>query len=81
MNIGTRVRNYVAKRPRFSDNGFPAPDDALFLEEGIADSQGVMQLVPLVEEAYGLPVAYEDISSCNFGSVNKLADFVCRKLG
>jgi len=79
MTIETQIKEYIARNLLFSDNGFPYPDDASFLEEGIVDSVGVMELVAFVEEKFDLKVDDTDVIPDNFDSINKLAAFVRRK--
>jgi acyl carrier protein len=79
MAIDIQIRNYIAENLLFSSNGYHYSDDTSFLEEGIVDSQGVMELVSFVEEAFGVAVDDMDIIPDNFDSVSKLADYVRRK--
>jgi acyl carrier protein len=79
MTIETQIKEYIARNLLFSDNGFPYPDDASFLEEGIVDSVGVMELVAFVEEKFDLKIEDTDVTPDNFDSVNKLAAFIRRK--
>lgn len=81
MNIETQIRIYIAENLLFSNDGYKFPDDASFLEEGIVDSQGVMELVMFVEEEFKITVDDEDITPDNFDSVSLLADYVKRKSG
>jgi acyl carrier protein len=76
MTIETQIKDYIAENLLFSDNGFNYPDDASFLEEGIVDSQGVMELVMFVEETFGITVDDMDIVPDNFDSVSQLASYV-----
>jgi len=76
MDIHEKIRVFIAKNLLFSDNGFGYSDDASFLQEGIVDSVGVMELILFVEETFGLTVDDNDITPDNFDSVNKLANFV-----
>ena len=48
MSIETQIKDYIARNLLFSDNGFPYGDEVSFLEEGIVDSIGVMELVAFV---------------------------------
>ena len=73
------VRNHISKNILFSNNGYPYPDDASFLEEGIIDSMNVMELITFVEENFGVEVADEEITPDNFDSVSKIAAYVRRK--
>ena len=61
--------------------GYTYPDDASFLEEGIVDSQGVMELVMFVEDEFKVEVADEDITPDNFDSVILSANYIRRKSG
>ncbi len=79
MEIETKIKDYIAKNLLFSDDGYGYPDDASFLEEGIVDSQGVMELVMFVEDEFGVTVDDEDITPDNFDSVSLLAAYIRRK--
>ena len=73
------VRNHIAQNILFSNKGYPHPDDASFLEEGIIDSMNVMELIMFVEEKFNIQVADEEIIPDNFDSVSKIAAYVQRK--
>lgn len=79
MEIESNIRNYIAENLLFSNNGYHYSDDASFLEEGIVDSQGVMELVSFIEEKFNVVVDDMDITPDNFDSVEKLAGYVRRK--
>jgi acyl carrier protein len=78
MDIETKIRNFISKNLLYSDNGFSYSDDSSFLEEGIIDSIGVLELVGFVEENYHIPVKDQDVTPDNFDTVNRLADFIRR---
>ncbi|MCK6628038.1 MAG: acyl carrier protein [Anaerolineae bacterium] len=80
MDIKAQIRQYIAKNLLFSDNGFGYDDDASFLEEGIVDSLGVMELVLFIEEKFGVKVKDEDLTPDNFDSINKLGNFIQHRL-
>ena len=79
MTIEEQIRQYVADNFLFSDDGYQLSDDVSFLEEGIVDSTGVLELVMFVEETYGVAVRDEEIMPENFDSVGQLAAYVRRK--
>ena len=81
MTIELKLRDYIAKNLLFSNNGYQYPDSASFLEEGIVDSQGVMELVLFVEDAFNVTVDDMEITPDNFDSVGKLAAYIRRKTG
>jgi len=55
-------------------------DDISFLEKGIIDSTGVLELVSFIEETYGISVDDEDLIPDNFDSLNKLSSFIAQKM-
>jgi acyl carrier protein len=79
MDTKTIIRHFIADNLLFSSNGFHLADDVSFLEEGVVDSLGVMELVVFVEEEFGVRVADEDVTPEHFDSVNQLAAYVERK--
>jgi acyl carrier protein len=56
-------------------------DDDSFLEKGILDSTGVLELVGHIENEYGIRFEADEIVPDNLDSINKIADFVARKTG
>lgn len=81
MDIEVQIRDYIAKNLLFSDDGFPYGDDVSFLDEGIVDSIGVMELVGFVEEKFGVKVDDLDVTPENFDSVEKMTAYIHRKTG
>ena len=69
------VRDYFVK-----DSGLVLQDDTSFLEEGVIDSVGVMELVAFIEETFTIRVEDEEIIPDNFDSINKLTYHVQAKL-
>jgi acyl carrier protein len=79
--IETKIKDYISRNLLYTSNSFKYSDDASFLEEGIVDSQGVMELVLFVEDSLGVTVEDFEITPDNFDSVSKLAAYVQRKKG
>ena len=80
MTIEDQIKQYVAENFLFSDDGYTLPEEASFLEEGIVDSTGVLELILFVEETYDVTVDNEDVLPENFDSVTRLAAFIRRKM-
>jgi len=79
--VAARIRDYLSLNFLFSDHGFEYEDDASFLELGIIDSYGFMELLHWVEEEFSIPVADDELVPDNFDSVRKLSSFVLAKKG
>jgi acyl carrier protein len=79
-SVASAIRDFIAKNFLFSDTGYPYADDASFLEEGIIDSLGIMELVAFVEKQFGISVSDSELLPANFDSVGKLSAFVTSKV-
>jgi len=51
-----------------------------FLEKGLIDSTGVLELVSFIEETYGITIEDEELIPDNLDSLHKLENFITRKL-
>jgi acyl carrier protein len=80
QEIDSLIREYIATNLLFSSNGYPYSDDASFLEEGIVDSMGIMELVAFVDEKFGITVEDEELVPDNFDSINRIASYVRLKI-
>jgi len=80
MTVEEQIRQYIAENFLFSDDGYQLSDDASFLEEGIVDSTGVLELVMFVEETFNVTVEDGEIVPENFDSVSRLATYIRRKI-
>jgi acyl carrier protein len=76
--VKRRLREFVTKNFYLADPG-SFDDASSFLDRGVIDSTGVLELVAFVEGEYGVTVADEEIVPANFDTVNALAGFVVRK--
>jgi acyl carrier protein len=56
-------------------------DEQSFLDSGIIDSTGILELVAFLEETYGLQVGDEELIPDNLDSIHKISGFLQRKLG
>ena len=65
MDLKENIRQYIAQNMLFSDS-FPHSDDASFLEEGIIDSIGFMELVTYVQQTFNIEVGPEELVPANF---------------
>lgn len=79
--VAPRIREYLSRNFLFSGQGFHYGDDASFLELGIIDSFGFVELLSFVEEEFGIAVADHELVPDNFDSVCKLSSFIIGKQG
>lgn len=55
-------------------------DETSFLDEGIIDSTGVLELVEFLEKTFSITVEDEELVPENLDSIDSIAVFVQRKL-
>ena len=79
MQIEQKIREFIVKNLYYAEDSFIA-DEASFLETGVIDSMGVMELVAFIQSEFGVEAAQQEIVVENFDSISKLANFVRRKL-
>lgn len=74
------VRQFVVENFLFGQNDRQIGDDQSFLESGIIDSTGVLELIAFIEQKYAISVADEELVPSNLDSVARVASFVDSKL-
>lgn len=78
--IAQEIREFVVKNFLFGqDNGLQDTDS--FLESGIIDSTGVLELVSHLEGRYGIKIGDDELVPDNLDSVTAIARFVSLKQG
>ncbi len=76
ISTETLIQNFILENLLFTDDASQLPVNASFLEEGIVDSTGVLELVMFVEETFDVTVEDEEIVPENFDSVAQLTRYV-----
>jgi len=73
------LRDYIAETFLYLHPGVELADGDEFLELGIVDSLGFVELVEEVQSRYGIAVQDIEITEENFGSIDALVAFVERR--
>jgi len=73
------IRQFIVSNFLFGKQG-NFSDEQSFLESGIIDSTGVLELVSFVEERYGIAVADADLVPSNLDSLRNISRFVSDKV-
>lgn len=76
--IKQEIRNFVVANYLFNQEGVLGNDDS-FMDLGIIDSTGILELVSFLQEKFGIEID-DELSPENLDSVNRLTRFVSRKL-
>lgn len=70
------IRRYILENFLFSDDHATLPDDASFLELGIIDSVGALEIALFLEQTFGFAVKENEMLPENLDSVDRLVRFV-----
>ena len=76
--IAHDIREFVITNFLFGQEGQLA-DDRSFLENGIIDSTGLLELVSFVEQRYAISVGDRELVPENLDSLRNISQFVARK--
>jgi acyl carrier protein len=76
----SKIREFIIENFLFGNaNGLK--DDTSFLEEGIIDSTGVLELVTFLEENFSIQVDDEELIPENLDSIDNVSAYLERKIG
>lgn len=76
----TEIKAFIVKNFLFGKEGAGVPFEQSFLESGLVDSTGLLELIAFVEEEYGVVVADREMIPENLDSLRNISAFVERKL-
>jgi len=75
----TKIRAFIVENFLFgNDDGLK--DETSFLEEGIIDSTGVLELVTFLEEEFEITIDDEELIPENLDSINNVTAYLEKKL-
>ena len=80
MNVAMeKVRYFIIENFLFGDdNGLN--EETSFLEEGIIDSTGILELVEFLEQEFGIQIADEELTPENLDSLARISAFLPAKI-
>ena len=78
VTVAQQVRSFLVENYMMGQE-FSLDDGDSFLENGIIDSTGVLQLVAFLQETYGFTVEEGELRPENFDSINNISGYVSRK--
>ena len=79
-NYTAQVRAFIIDNFLFGSDDGSLGEDESFLQAGIIDSTGIMEVVAWIEEDFGVKVSDMDLLPENFDSVNRLAAYIGRRV-
>lgn len=79
MQVRQQIKTFIVNNFFFGKEGNLKDSDS-FLDTGVIDSTGVLELIAYLDEEFGLKVADEELVPENLDSIDNVTAFVERKL-
>ena len=73
-----QVRSFLEENYLFGQQNVLQNGDS-FLDGGILDSTGILQLIAFLGDAFGISVEDEEVTPDNLDSIDKIAAYIQRK--
>jgi acyl carrier protein len=77
--IRAKIRGFIVENFLFG-NEDGLKDDASFLDEGIIDSTGILEMVSYLEEEFSISVDDEELVPENLDSINNVVAYLTKKI-
>ena len=78
QEIKSKIRDFIVENFLFGSSD-ELNDDSSFLDGGIIDSTGVLELVEFLEEDFSISIDDEELVPENLDSINNVAAFLKNK--
>jgi acyl carrier protein len=79
MSVESEIREYVLENYLFTDDPQALSNKDSFLDKGIIDSTGILEVIAFIEETYDVEVEDEEMIPENLDSVDNIVAFIARK--
>jgi acyl carrier protein len=79
MSAEQKVRKYILENYLFTDDESALTNGDSFLDKGIIDSTGIMEVIFFLEEEFGVHVEDDEMVPENLDSVNNIVAYISKK--
>lgn len=79
MSTEQKIRDYILENYLFTDDQSALTNEDSFLDKGIIDSTGIMEVIFFLEEEFGIQVDDEEMVPENLDSVKNIVAYIGRK--
>jgi len=73
------MKKFIIDNFLFGDENESFNDDDSFLEKGIIDSTGVLELIGVIEEKYNIKMEDDELIPENLDSLNNITSYILKK--
>jgi len=77
-DVKNKIRTFIIENYLFGDDE-GLEEATSFLDEGIIDSTGILELIDFISEEFSIIVEDEELIPENLDSINNVAAFISRK--
>jgi len=77
-DIKNKIRSFIVDNYLFGDDE-GLEESTSFLDEGIVDSTGILELIEFISEEFSIVVEDEELIPENLDSINNVTAFIGRK--
>ncbi len=78
-SISSEIREFIVQNFLFGDDQ-GLQDDTSFMQSGIIDSTGILELVNYLEQTHGIKIQDDELIPENLDSINNLNQFLQKKV-
>ncbi|MEW8658573.1 MAG: acyl carrier protein [Candidatus Thiodiazotropha endolucinida] len=79
MSTEATIRNYILENYLFTEDQSALHSADSFLDKGILDSTGILEVIYFLEDEFGIKVEDTEMVPENLDSVNNIVAFIGRK--
>ena len=79
-DVKQTIRDFIIGNFFFGNPPEAFRDNASFLDRGLIDSTGILELIEFIEATYDIGVAEDELTPENLDSVDRVSAFVIRKV-
>jgi acyl carrier protein len=81
MSVEQKVRSYILENFLFTDDESALNSKDSFLDKGILDSTGILEVIYFLEDEFGIKVEDDEMVPENLDSVLNLVAYIDKKTG
>ncbi len=81
MSLEEQIRGYVLENYLFTDDQSALNSADSFLEKGILDSTGILEVIYFIEDEFNVKVEDDEMIPENLDSVNQIVAYIGKKQG
>lgn len=78
-DIQKKIEEYIVNNFLFGDDSLKINNSDSFMERGIIDSTGMLELITFTEEEFSIEIEDDEMIPENLDSLNNISSFVLRK--